>query len=239
MLSPSEKDELDKLRQSVYGPAATDVDAQTLDRLAELEATARGRLHPTPDPDPDPLGASQADMATAPRATSGVESSATDNSEKPQRRRRWPILVAAAGSFAVGVLAGAQSEWLVAIPATVENAGTVIPLSASQEESYRRVIASQRWDHPEQVHALGSAEKTHAWLGTMSDGDEYCVAIDELATIMLSCQDASDPESYPLRFDWASPSTGVSLHLKVDDEGASVATMEGPQASVSDTDAQQ
>lgn len=241
MLSPSEKDELDKLRQSVYGPAATDVDAATLDRLAELEATARARLHPTPgpDPDPDPLGASQADMATASSATSAVESSATDNSEKPQRYRRWPILVVAAGSFAVGVLAGAQSEWLVAAPATVENAGTVIPLSADQEESYRHVIASQRWDHPEQVHALGSAEKTHAWLGTMSDGDEYCVAIDELATIMLSCQDASDQESYPLLFDWTSPISGVSLHLKVDDGGASFATMKGPQASVDETDSRQ
>lgn len=235
MLTSSEKDELDRLRESVYGPTATDVDAPTLDRLAELEATARSQHRSIPDP----LDVFQADGAAEPSAIVEVDSSATYDSRKPQRRRRWPILVVAAASFAAGALIGTQPEWLVGTSTTVENAGFVIPLSADQEESYSRVIASQRWDHPEQVRALGSAEKTHAWLGTMSDGDEYCVAIDEAATVILSCQDASDHEFYPLLFDWTSPNSGVSLHLKVDEEGASFATVKGPQASVSDTDAQQ
>ncbi len=85
-------------------------------------------------------------------------------------------------------------------------------MSAEQFQSYDRVTATQRWDDPEQVKLAAGANHAIAWTGFMADGDDYCVAIDEKPAITLVCQRADDPDAYPLRFEWVSPISGISLH---------------------------
>lgn len=212
MLARAEIEELSGLRRAIYGPAADELNVESLNRLAELEESAGGRGRVS---DATPALPEQAQEALP-------ETRATGDAGRRRRLWAWLIPITVAGSFAVGAVVGAQPQWLSAVLPSPQN-GTGPPLSAEQTESYVRVAATQRWDDPEQVGLAFTFNQVNGWAGFMRDGDDYCVAIDEMHTITLLCQHA-DADAYPLRFEWESPSAGFSLYLKVDADGQRTAT---------------
>lgn len=219
MLAHDEVEELARLRRAAYGPEPVELAADTLTRLSELEASARVQDLTSDDPD---IASEQA-PAVAPDEFRDTETNTIGESGERRHLPTWLIPVLIASGFAVGVIVGVQPEWLSMSPPSPTNAGR--ELSAEESQSHDRVIATQRWDDPEQVKLASGVNHAIAWTGFMADGDDYCVAIDEKPAITLLCQRADDPDAYPLRFDWVSPNSGLSLHHMAKADGSTTTTM--------------
>lgn len=223
MLSRSEIEELAALRRRAYSAGASELNAEALNRLAELEASARDTgvtAHDRREMDETVEAGTPAD----PR---DPEARAQGDAGLWRRSRAWLTPVLVASGFAVGVLAGSQPEWLTEM-FTPKNSLDERVLSVEQKASYDRVTATQRWDVSEDVGLAAATTELTAWTGTMAGGEKYCVAIDELSVTTLLCQPADRSDAYPLRFEWVSSNSGYSLYLDVDGDGATTATVESP-----------
>lgn len=214
MVARAEVEELARLRRAAYGPDANRLDVESLDRLAELEAAARGGVLASDVTSASPLETE----AMVPVEFGGTETSARGDAGRQRRLWAWLIPVMVVGSFAVGVVVGGQPQWLTAVIPSPQ-IGAASSLSTEQTQSYDRVAATQQWDDPKQVGLVSTFDQVNAWAGFMREGADYCLAIDEISATTLLCQPAVDPDAYPLEFDWVSSAAGFSLHHKVDADG--------------------
>lgn len=187
-------DELESLRERAYGGTGAPLTPAEARRLTELEA----RAHP-------PQGAVDADVPDA------DPDAAQDTRTRGSRSRWWTaaaFALVAAGGIAVGSMP--RLDVTPVPPDATPTASSQWQLPNGTLASRDRVTARADWD-PGSLRLIAWIDGAGFWWGTLEEGVLTCMAVDDGAEDLVTCQPTDDTRrsGFTLTVDYFDPDTGL------------------------------